>query len=220
MAIGTTAAILGGAAILGSGAQAIAGGKAAKAQKRAAQQAAANERYFYDTTRADQAPWREYGQGALSKLAGLYGISRGENMGGPEAANLDDFFKSPQYQFNLDEGTKAIQRASASRGLYRSGGSAKAETRFAQGLASGEFQDYRNALANMAGVGQTATQATSQAGAQAAAGISNAYQNAGNARASSYANTGSAINSGINNVLSAYLFQKGGGFGTPKRPGT
>lgn len=210
MAIGTTAAIL-GSAVIGAGSSAIAGGKAAKAQKNAAALQAQNERYFYDTTRADQAPWREAGQGALGKLSKLYGISGSSETGGPATYDLSGFFESPQYRFSLEEGNKAIQRASAARGLYRSGGSAKAETRFAQGLAAGEFDKYAGALAGIAGVGQTATQATSQAGAQAAAGISQAYRDAGNARASSYANTGSAINSGVNNVLSAYLFQQGRG---------
>jgi hypothetical protein len=209
MAISTAAALI-GSAVIGGTSSAISGSKAAKAQKNAAAQQAANERYFYDTTRADQAPWRETGAGALGKLAKLYGVGGGES-GGPATYDLSEFFESPQYRFSLEEGNKAIQRASAARGLYRSGGSAKAETRFAQGLAAGEFQNYANTLAGMAGVGQTATQATSQAGAQAAAGISQAYRDAGNARASSYANTGSAINSGINNVLSAYLFQQGRG---------
>jgi len=210
MAIGTTAAIL-GSAVIGAASSGIAGSKAAKAQKSAAAQQAANERYFYDTTRADQAPWRDAGAGALGKLSRLYGISGASETGGPATYDMSEFFESPQYQYNLGEGTKAIQRASAARGLYRSGGSAKAETRFAQGLASGEFQNYANTLAGIAGIGQTATQATSQAGAQAASGISQAYRDAGNARASSYANTGSAINNGLNNVLSAYLFQQGRG---------
>ena len=63
-----------GSAVIGAGASIYSGNKAAKAQKNAAAQQAANERYFYDTTRADQAPYREAGTGALRKLSQMYGI--------------------------------------------------------------------------------------------------------------------------------------------------
>jgi hypothetical protein len=59
----------------------------------------------------------------------------------------------------------------------------------------------------MAGVGQAATNTTVAAGQNAASTISNNLIASGNARASSYANTGSAINSGLNNVMSAYLMR-------------
>ena len=73
MAIGTTAAIL-GAAALSAGASAYSGSKAAKAQSKAAGQSADVERYIYDTTREDNAPWRDVGLGALDRLAAMYGL--------------------------------------------------------------------------------------------------------------------------------------------------
>lgn len=75
------AAAVVGAAALGAGASVIAGSKAAKAQKNAARQAADVELYQYNITRADQAPYRDVGQGALYKLADMYGVSR--PMGAP-----------------------------------------------------------------------------------------------------------------------------------------
>lgn len=61
------------------------GNKAAKAQIEAAQIAANTAQYFYDTTRSDQAPARQVGQGALYKLADMYGVARptGGTGGGP-----------------------------------------------------------------------------------------------------------------------------------------
>jgi hypothetical protein len=243
------AVAIGGAALIGGVSTVVAGNKAAKAQANAADQTAANERYFYDTSRSDQAPYREVGSGALYKLADMYGISRptgtpARNMGDdgfqaspstgfdgfrgistqaqPTAAGqpqqqmtpgYDGFQASPGYQFRLDEGVKAAERSAAARGLLSSGGTLKAIQRYGEGLASSEYENYANRLSALAGVGQTSTQATSQAGQSAAQGISNAFTNAGNARASAYANTGSAINSGINNALSGYLYSQGGGFG-------
>jgi hypothetical protein len=66
--------IAGGAAIAGAGSSIISGNKAAKAQKQAAQQGADVQRYMFDQSREDMAPYRDVGTGALYKLAGMYGV--------------------------------------------------------------------------------------------------------------------------------------------------
>lgn len=72
-----------GASVVGAGASIVSGNKAAKAQTQAANTAAASanqadatNRYIYDTTRADYAPYRAVGTGALYKLADMYGVPR------------------------------------------------------------------------------------------------------------------------------------------------
>lgn len=91
----------------------------------------------------------------------------------------------------------------------------KAIGRYADGLASSEYEGYANRLAALAGVGQTATGQVAAAGADNAKTIASTQVAAGNARASAYQNTGSAINTGINNLASTYLLagRGGGGFG-------
>lgn len=200
------AVALAGAAVAGAGIQAFAGAKASKAQARAAQLGVDEQRRQYDTTRADFAPWRQAGSGALDMLSRAYGI-------GGQAPDMTAFTASPGYQFRFNEGLRGIDRGAAARGLLHSGAAVKAEQRFGEGLAASEFGDWWNRLSGIAGVGQAATGATSAAGQNSANNITNAYTQMGNARASSYANTGSAINSGINNALSAYLYNQGGGFG-------
>lgn len=195
--VGLTAALI-GSAVIGAGASAISGSKAAKAQKNAAAQQVAEQRRQYDQTRTDLAPWRTAGSNALDILMRTQG------------GDMSGFTTSPGYQFRQQEGLKAIDRSNAARGLLNSGAADKARMRYGEGLAGAEFGDWWNRLAGVAGVGQAATNTTAAAGQNAANNISNAYQQAGNARASSYANTGSAVNSGINNVLSAYLFSQGG----------
>lgn len=252
-----------GASVIGAGASIISGNRAARAATEAADRSAEVQRYMYDTSRADYAPWRQVGQGALGQLARLYGISmpaqqpaQGGMPGGMPAGvrgnfglsdradrfglNLDgrgftdmgwtlpsndnpandtgddpfaSFYASPDYQFRLSEGLKAIERSAAARGGLRSGATMRSLGRYAQGEAAGEYGNYVNRLAALAGVGQSATDSTTQAGMQYASGASNAYTNAGNARASAYANTGNAINQGIGNIASAYLYRAGGGFG-------
>lgn len=205
------AVALAGAAVVGAGAQLISGSKAAKAQKQAANASIAEQQRQYDMTRADFAPWRAAGSGALDMLSRAYGI-------GGQAPDLTAFTASPGYQFRYNEGLRAIDRGAAARGLLHSGGAVKAEQRFGEGLASSEFGDWWNRLAGVAGVGQQATGQTAAAGANAANNISAAYTAQGNARASSFANTGSAINSGINNIVGAYLYNQSGGFGGGNKP--
>lgn len=195
--------------VAGAAISASAGKKAAKAQEKAADKAAENERYFYDTTRADYAPWRDTGKKALTGLEQATGLT-------PSDEPYGGFLASPGYQFRLDEGIKALERTAAARGNRTgsvsgsSGATAKAVMRYGEGLAASEYDAYAARLGQLAGFGQSATAGTAAAGSSAASGISNALTASGNARASSYANTASSINSGINNVLSAYLFSQGG----------
>lgn len=69
MVIGTTAALIGSAAI-GAGASMAASSKAASA----AQKGVDSQERIYNQTRADQEPWRQVGQQALSQLARVYGF--------------------------------------------------------------------------------------------------------------------------------------------------
>ena len=80
----TTAAIVGaGASALGSGLLGSkSAGKAVDAQTQAAGQSDATQRYFYDTTRADNAPFRDTGLAANNRLAQLMGLSGGGGGGG------------------------------------------------------------------------------------------------------------------------------------------
>ena len=245
-------AAIGGSAIIGAGSSIIAGNKAAKATTKAATQANETERYIYDTTRADYAPFREVGYGALGKLADMAGVSRstggpggtgnpsgvaaqfgldgrggGDYYNQPDAVSgnsgtgmtpgFDGFKASPGYQFRLSEGLKAIERSASANGSLRGGATMKAIGRYADNTASAEYENFANRLAALAGVGQSATGSTAQAGANFAQGFSANTLAAGNARASAYANTGNAINQSVSNLASAYLYNKG--FGKPKTGG-
>jgi hypothetical protein len=91
-------------------------------------------------------PYYEAGVNALGKL------TRGEVL--PE----------PGYAFRLGEGMKALERVQAARGNMLSGGALKAGQRYAQDLASQEYGNAYNRLANIAGLGQTATTQAGTAG--------------------------------------------------------
>lgn len=101
------AAAVVGSAVVGAGASIVSGNKAAKATKDAAAQSAAIEKYQYDTTREDYAPYRQVGYQALNKLAGLSGLTDNSKVnwdayveGNPDAmANWNSLTPAQRQQF-------------------------------------------------------------------------------------------------------------------------
>jgi len=78
-----------GASVLGAGAQIIGGNSAANAQKDAAAASNATQLQMYNQTRADQAPYRSVGYGALNKLAAMYGVTSTNDDGTAKPAEQD-----------------------------------------------------------------------------------------------------------------------------------
>lgn len=155
-------------------------------------------------------PWLATGRKALRELSGR--TLRGRELVKP--FGMEDFEADPGYQFRLSEGIKAQERSAAARGGLLSGSQLKGLERFAQGLASQEYQSafnrYNlqqqqkyNRLASLAGVGQQAAGSVQQSGQFATQGmgqsmmtgagaLSNAALAQGQARASAYQGYGQA----------------------------
>lgn len=182
-----------GSTIASSAIQARAASKAAKAQQTGIDSSIYEQGRQYDISRADLAPWRDAGGEALSRL-------RSASQG-----DFSSFLNSPDYQFRLSEGEKAINRAQAARGNFLSGAGMKELSRYGSNIASGEYGDWWNRQAGLANVGQTATNTTGQFGANAASNIGNAYMAAGNARANAAINQGNAFGGAVNDITSNYL---------------
>ncbi len=125
-------------------------------------------------------------------------------------ADFSQFYESPDYQFAFDQGTRGTEQSLARRGLTGSGTEMKALSRFNQGLASQQFNNYKNSLSALAGIGQTATTQGANMGTQVAADVGAGQRAAGDARASSYLNTGAAISGAADNYGQFRLLQAGG----------
>jgi|GEM_PF-2832545 len=93
-----------------------------------------------------------------------------------------DLSQTPGYQFNLDQGQQAIDRAASARGGYFSGQALRDATQFSQGLAQQTYQDAYNNWLN------DRNQRLGAAGA--AAGI---QQGIGSTRANSILNQGQTL---------------------------
>lgn len=169
--------------------------KAANTQATAADQAVAESKRQYDTTRSDLLPWMNAGQNALGQLQN------------PQA----NFQASPGYAFTKQQGMEGIQNQFAARGGAQSGNALKALADFNSNLASGQYNNWWNQQAGLAGVGQTATSQLGALGANAANFQSNALQNAGDARASGILGSTSSLLNGANNFASNWLYKRGYG---------
>lgn len=182
-----SAIIGGGAALAGGAMQANAAKKAAQANQRATDASLALQREQYNQTRADQEPWRQAGVGALGRL---------QNP-------LASFEASPDYNFRMSEGLKAVNQNRATAGLLQSGAALRGLSDYAQNTAAGEFGDWWNRQSGLAGVGQAANSANQQAGSQYANNSQNALmQNAG-VQGSSYMNQANAWAQGLGGAAGA-----------------
>lgn len=215
MAFGVSAATWGmigaGAAVGGTLLGASAAGDAADAQVEAANQANGTQRYMYDQTRADQAPWRAAGENALNKLLAGAG-SDGQFM---HHFGMSDFQQDPGYQFRLAEGEKGINRSAAAQGGLLSGATLKALAKYNQGFASNEYGNaynrYNNDVTNqfnrlsgISGTGQQANSLVANAGQNMANNVSQNQLAAGNARASGYVGGANAVSNGISQGIGMY----------------
>lgn len=152
------------------------GDRALDAQTNAANAANATQQYMYDTTRADNEPWRQVGQRALTQL---------------ESGNVfgeGGFQADPGYQFRLSEGQRAIDAAASARGMRNSGAALKELARYGQDFASNEYNNAYNRQYNrisaLAGIGQSANAQTQAAGSNYANNVSSNQIGLGNAQAS------------------------------------
>lgn len=118
--------------------------KAAEAQLNAADKADANLRAGYEDARELQQPYLQGGAQDYGRLrdlvaSGAFDVSGAEYSPGPsfrpEGFNLE---ADPGYQFRMEQGTNAVQRAASARNGGLGGSTLKELTRFGQGLGSDE----------------------------------------------------------------------------------
>jgi hypothetical protein len=144
----------------------------------------------------------------------------GAPQGGTGQPNLNAFFASPDYQFRRNEGNRGIEGSFAARGMGQSGNALRALTEFNSNLASGEFGNYFNRLAGIAGIGQTATDSTAAYGANSASERGRNALIAGNARASGIQGQADAWGQTAEGLSSLYGYYKRPKGGSSSRLGT
>lgn len=192
------AAVVGGALI---GSQASR--QASSAQSDAASQAASLEKQQFERQVELQAPFREAGLRALTKLEGASDYT---------PFGMQQFQADPGYAFRLSEGMKALDQQAAARGGLMSGNALRAAQQYGQNLGSQEYQNAFNRyqaerqaklgpLQSLAGVGQTSANTIGAAGQQYATNAGQALGAGAQARSSGYIGQANAITGGVNQYM-------------------
>lgn len=235
-----TAAVIGGAGLLSAGASIYGANKNAEASKTAANQesaaagqATAEQQREFDQIQQNNAPFLQTGTAANQQLGQLLGLGSNnmENMptyGSSDSSSggygslaqpftLADFQADPGYQFTLQQGQQALNRAASAGGKYFSGAAIKGLTDYNQNAASTQYQtaynnyntnqtNLYNRLAGVSGAGQTASSSDATAGQNAANQISENITGAGNAQAAGTMGQASAWSTGLNSIGNNAIF--------------
>lgn len=200
VAVSAASSIAGGLASSGAAGEAGAQGMAA------AGRASDTQLAMYNNAVGFQKPYYDVGTAALTQLGQLYGI------GGDAAAARAQFTQSPDYQFALDQGTKALDRSAASKGMILSGGQVAASQRFGQGLATQQFGNYWNRLAQLAGFGQHAADVDSTGAISTGTGQAQSILAGGQAQMAGTVGSANALSGGFqsagNQLLIGSLLNK------------
>lgn len=209
---GATAVAGVGSAVIGSKAQTKAANQAAatQAQTTAANNALARE--FYASNSANLEPFRASGVGALRNYNALLGLG-GDSAGALSAFNT--FRDSTGYQFQFDEGMRALNSGWAAKGALNSGAAMKSFGQYGQNLAKGALGQYMDRLAAQANTGMGAASALAGVGQNLVSNVSNNNQASGSALANAqlangaasanmWGNVGQSVGSALGMYASSY----------------
>jgi hypothetical protein len=167
------------AGLLGAGAQKKASRKAEAAQLQYLQKAIDEESRQYDTSRADFAPYRDIGAGALGPLGDIIGTNGDAAQGGA----IDKLKASPLYQSLFNTGLETnLQNAAATGGL-RGGDEKRSLADFGFDTLMKVILQQISNLGGLAGIGQSATGSTATLGAEKASQLADLFGNQGQVRA-------------------------------------
>lgn len=132
---------------------------------------------------------------------------------------MEDFQESPAYQFNLQQGQKAIEKAAAARKMFYAPQTLQDISKFSQGMASNEFMNAYNMynknqqtlwdrLYALSGSGQNAAAQSGAFGTQVGGQIGENIIGAGNAQAAGQVGQANAWVGAGNNAYNAYMMNQ------------
>jgi hypothetical protein len=227
-----SAGIGAGASLSAAGTQANAALSAEQLQYQAQQEALDFQKQQWAIQQQELQPFLQTGTAGLSQLAQLLGVGTpGASSGAGgfgslmqgfgeqfQAPTMQQAQNEPGYQFQLQEGERALQNSAAASGSLLSGGSLKGMQLFGQQSAQGDYQnvynralqEYQqrynifsnnqsnqyNRLAGLAGIGQQTAGQLGQLGNSASQNVGNILLGGANSQAQSLQNAAAARASG------------------------
>ena len=197
---------IGAAAVIGGGASIIASNKASKTAKQINTTNNAVAADVRNDNTALLAPYVEAGNKATNSIQALLGL------GGDKAATdaaFQNWRDSTGYQFQFNEGQKAVEAGLGKKGYSESGAAKKALTQYGQNAASGSFGNYYGALTGQQGVGLSAANTNATTNMNFGNNVQANNTAAGNVQANAALANGGAINGIVQNGLSAFALSQG-----------
>jgi hypothetical protein len=214
--------------------QANAAKQAADIQSAAAQSGTALQGQMFNTINQQQAPYRTAGYGALNQIGGLGGgqYTTYDAAGNPTGTaqgsgyltkqfDASDLQKglAPNYDFMLQQGQMANQRAANMGGGALGGNALQGLNRYTQDYAGNAYQNaftnYQNqrnniynTLAGIAGIGQTGQSATNQAAANATNAATSLGIGSAAAQAAGQVGSTNALANTVGNVGNTYMLSQ------------
>jgi hypothetical protein len=135
-----------------------------------------------------------YGNLLNSNTAGAnaYGDASGANGAAGYGRATANFQSNPGYQFQMDQGQQALNRAHAAAGNLSSGNADADTLKFSQGLANQSYGGYLAGLQPYLGGQQQATAGAANAATGLGGNLNQSYQGQGNAANANYTGQGAS----------------------------
>lgn len=169
--------------------------KALGAMKDATNQSNEFNRYAFDQIRADNKPLVDLRNGVLPQIQALL-------------SNPGSITSDPGYQFQFNEGTKALNNGAAARGMTYSGAQGKALQRYGNDYGSTKLDQSLNRLTTVAGLGQVGSNSNNAATQQFANNQSDNALNMGNARGSAYIGGANIAGNALSRTFNPYQYDQ------------
>ena len=125
----------------------------------------AQQEKFFNIAQENLAPYREMGTEAVDKMRSVF-----------IEGNMDEFYESADYKFNLEQGEQALSRKQSAAGSQYGGAALKEALQYSQGVASNEYGNFFNRLNSMTQTGQAAAAGTASAAMQTGASTGQTIQ--------------------------------------------
>lgn len=161
----------------------------------ASRQAGRNQRDAAEAAAANFRPYAALGNQAAGELQGRLSNNTLLRDFAP-----GDMKKDPGYQFRMDQGNQAIDRAAGARGSRYSGATLKGLQRYAQDYASGEYQNAYDRYNTNRTMNYNFLAGPVQMGMGAQGQVGNYLSNAGDARAAAGVGGANSLWGGINDA--------------------
>lgn len=199
-------------ALIGGAASIIGSRRAAKSARSGTREAQRIQQERYDQFRNDSQPWIDSGGAANTRLENIF---LGDN--GPDYSS---FYKSPGYQFRLDEGMRGVSNSASGTSGINSGRTLKALQRYGSDYASGEFGKYIGSLNKLSGMGADMVRARGNVGQNNANAQGAAVQQGAQYQAAADIAMGKTIGNVAGGLAGMYSGTAGSSYGPANRMGS